>query len=108
MKGVKYIILSIVFLVSSQGSSTMQAQTEIGWFQGIKIKYSQKKSNRQAIKREKAAYRELERYYKELQREHYEMQDQGTKLRMRDGQKHSRRQAQGRDHSWWNRLRNRL
>jgi len=108
MKGLKYIILSFVFLGSSLGSSTAQAQTKSGWFQEIKFKFSQKKSKRQAIKREKAAFRELERNYKQRQKEHYDMQNPGTKLRMRDGQKHARRQATSRNHSWWNRLRNRL
>jgi hypothetical protein len=104
MRSVKYIIFSLVFL----SSSILQSQNEISWFKGIQIKFSQKKSKRQAIKREKAAFRELERNYKERQKEHYNMQDPGTKLRMRDGQKHARRQATGRNHSWWHRLRNRL
>ena len=68
----------------------------------------QKRAKRKDKKRAKAAYKEWEKNYKQRQHDHYMMQDPKTKRMMLDGQKHARRDAKGRTHSWWWRMRNRL
>ena len=68
----------------------------------------QKRAKRKAKKRAKAAYKEWEKNYKQRQHDHYMMQEPETKRMMLDGQKHARRDAKGRTHSWWWRMRNRL
>lgn len=102
MKGLKYIIGLLIFLLAF--TSDAQTAEEPGLIEKFKIKSAERKARRSA----KAAYKELERNYKQRQHDHYMMQEEGTKQRMRDGQKQARRQTTGRTHSWWWRMRNRL
>ena len=102
MKLIKYIL----FLGLLCAFTPAEAQTSDE--PNLIEKFRQKKAQRKAKRRAKAHYKELERNYKERQHNHYMMQDEKTRTTMRNGQKQARRQVNGRTHSWWHRMRNRL
>ena len=102
MKFLKYIIFAGALGLALPIQSQMEEKPS------LIERFKQKKAKRKAKKRAKAAYKEWEKNYKKRQHDHYMMQDAQTKQMMLDGQKQARRQAKGRTHSWWWRMRNRL
>tara|TARA_B100000683_G_C12430814_1_gene531665 strand:- start:246 stop:554 length:309 start_codon:yes stop_codon:yes gene_type:complete len=99
---IKYIIL-----LGALGMS-LTSQAQIDEKPSLIERFKKKRAKRKAKKQAKIAYKEWEKNYKQRQRDHYEMQDSRTKKKMLDGQKQARRQASGRNHSWWSRMRTRL
>ena len=102
MKFVKYIIIAGALGLA------LPTQSQIDEKPSLIERFKQKKAKRKAKKRAKADYKEWEKNYKQRQHDHYMMQDEQTKQMMVNGQKQARRQAKGRTHSWWWRMRNRL
>ena len=102
MKFLKHIIVVGAFGLGLPSQAQMEEKPS------LIERFKQKKANRKAHKRAKAAYKEWEKNYKQRQHDHYMMQNNQTKQMMLDGQKQARRQAKGRTHSWWWRMSNRL
>lgn len=102
MKFVKYII------ITSALGLALPTQAQIDEKPSLIERFKQKKAKRKAKKRAKADYKAWEKNYKQRQHDHYMMQDDQTKQMMVNGQKQARRQAKGRTHSWWWRMKNRL
>lgn len=97
------LILSIAFFCLPFDASSQQA-SKPGLFERMKIK----KAERETKRRRKAAYDEWERDYKARKERHFQMQDEKTRLRMQENRKRDRKEAQRRDHSWWERMKRRL
>lgn len=102
MKFVKYIIIAGALGLA------LPIHAQIDEKPSLIERFKKIKAKRKAKKRAKADYKEWEKNYKQRQNDHFMMQNDQTKQMMINGQKRSRRQAKGRTHSWWWRMRSRL
>ena len=102
-KSLFILIFSTAFSALPTEACSQQA-SKPGLFEKMRIK----KSEREAKRRRKAAYEEWQRDYNARKERHLKMQDEKTRLRMQEHRKRDRKEAQRRDHSWWERMKMRL
>ena len=102
-KSLFILIFSTAFFALPTNAYSQQS-SKPGLFEKMRIK----KSEREAKRRRKAAYEEWQRDYNARKERHLKMQDEKTRLRMQEHRKRDRKEAQHRDHSWWERMKMRL
>lgn len=102
----KFLVLLLISSVTLSAPEHIHAQgkSEAGFFEKMKAK----KAERETKRRRKAAHEEWERNYQSKKNRHLQMQDEKTRMRMLQNQKRDRKEAQMRDHSWWERMKRRL